>query len=541
LHYIAGVEKDIVVNLQSKGVSICSPLINIFMDMKTIALFALLLISCNSFAQNTIICGKVSSSQKFVVHIYNPINSYHNFAYLDTTPKNSVLVNGKDSIYESIKIDRPEFICIRFENKKKEFINRADILVFPGDSLNLKIDLSIDSSTWITYKGSNKSGQQLFNAINYQPYTKFTSLFTVINKLPYNQSDFVNEVDDCVTKAIKPFETLNIDGKVSNQYLKVMHACFKMLFYQQAIDKLIGDYSQSKRVSKQMKNLIIDKFIASMEKTNVDISGLYNSSFYMNSYYNYLIYKKSNFASARQLFEKDSIYESNGVKYNIDKNLVPMLSISDSQIKQDLWAINILNYIHFAAGSFDYSVIDQYCSIFPDNRWKTLLTKQYNNEIGIANIVYGLQSPIIYIDTTKVINSFNALIKQLPVKEPVFVDCWATWCAPCIGAFAFNSPLDSLLKANKINRLYISIDNSGNKNRWKQSITKYCLGGYHILANPSLIADIKKVIKLSDPAHSPLTIPRYLIVDKNGIVVVNDAISPHDFELLENQIKMVLH
>ena len=66
---------------------------------------------------------------------------------------------------------------------------------------------------------------------------------------------------------------------------------------------------------------------------------------------------------------------------------------------------------------------------------------------------------------------------------------------PCVAAFGYNQQLDTFLINNNNNqRLYISLDGLPNYLKWKQAIDKYATGGYHVLANDTLIKDIKQSI-----------------------------------------------
>jgi thiol-disulfide isomerase/thioredoxin len=506
--------------------------------MRVIILFLVVsIITGKLFAQkNTVICGNVNSAQSFIVSIYSPINGYHNLAFVDTTNRNSALVNGKDSIYKTIKLDAPSFVCIRFENENKDFIHRTDLLLFPGDSVNLHFNLAFDGPDWAAYRGSNAAGQKLFNEINYQPYPKFIPVFDALNRLPGNKHTFVKEIDNCVAENVNKFKALGQTAPISAEFIKTMDVCFKMLFYQQVINKFINKFKQREVINKDERDTILNNLTSRLPGTDPRLFGLYNSPLYLDIYFNYLTYKKYKLNSIAGLYIKDTVYSQNGHQYNIDKNLAPMVYIEDKMMQQDLWALNLLTYLRLAVGAYDDSTINQFCDIFPGNKWEKLLRQQLLNNSGTLNINYQLQSPIKFIDSTKNIKQFDVLLKELPTGKPVFVDCWASWCGPCIGAFSFNKPLDSLLLANKIERLYVSIDNPAAKEKWKSSINKYCLGGYHILANKDLINDIKRICNIPNPEQSPIEIPRYLLINKKGTVVINDAISPHDFDLLKNQI-----
>ena len=88
--------------------------------------------------------------------------------------------------------------------------------------------------------------------------------------------------------------------------------------------------------------------------------------------------------------------------------------------------------------------------------------------------------------------------------------------------------------ANNIGRLYISLDNGQATNSWKQAIEKYTLGGYHILASESLIADLEKICKI-DPKNG-FTIPKYLFLSSEGTIYIDDVPAPEHFEQLKKYV-----
>lgn len=496
----------------------------------TILSFFALQVYCQ---KNTILCGKVTSDKPFIIQIFEPLNGYHNITYIDTLPVNNALINAKDSIYKSIKISSPTFINILFKYSDTEFINRADVLIFPGDSVNMHFNLNIQNLTWIDFKGSNAAGQKLFNEINYEPYPKFIPIFEALNRLPKNSNSFIKEIDNAVAKNANLFNALSNKGLVSMQFAKTMEKCFKMLFYGQVISKFISDYPQREVLNKNKRDSIVEVFTSRLPGTDTLLKGLYNSYLYLTDYFEYITYRKYKLKKTEDFEQTDKEFVSNGKKYTIIKDFALVTYIEDKRIMADQWALELLNYFYIFPANYDESLINQYCSIYPHNKWENILRRKYPTS---KNINYTLQTPINYIDSLKAINSLNDLLKELPKGKPIFVDCWATWCSPCVGAFAYNKKLDSLLLSKNIEKLYISIDNPGNRTRWTSMLQKYCLGGYHIIANDKLINDVKKNCNIPDPEHTPILIPRYLIVNKNGVIVENDAISPHNYKQLEEQI-----
>ena len=498
-----------------------------------LSIFFLISVLNLSAQKKTVICGKVKSDGNFLVQFFEPVNGYHNSFYSDTTIKNSVLINNKDSIYKVVKIDKPSFICVRFETESKVFINRTDVLVFPGDSLNLHFDLSIQNPDWVLYRGSNAVGQKLFNEINYNPGSKFEPFFEILNKLPGNRETLVNEIDNYIIETKNRFVKLKTSGNISNRFIDTIAICFKSIFYTELIDKFINNYKQRNVLNKPERDSILKKIVTSLPANKPELFGLYNYDLYLVAYYDYLTYVKYNLGKIDDILNKNR-FVSNFHEYRVNENLSPITFITDPKMKEDIWAVQLLSLLRFIRGELSKSDIDQYCEIFQNNRWEKYLRKQLSDNQPLTTIKYELQSPIIYIDTLKNITTFNLLLKELPANKPVFVDCWASWCSPCIAAFGYNKQLDSLLLANNISKLYISLDNPNDIKGWKKSIDSHSLGGYHILASKYLIKDIERICNIN-PTDG-FQIPRYLLVNSKSVLSENNLTSPENFELLKKQI-----
>jgi thiol-disulfide isomerase/thioredoxin len=128
------------------------------------------------------------------------------------------------------------------------------------------------------------------------------------------------------------------------------------------------------------------------------------------------------------------------------------------------------------------------------------------------------------------------LIANFPGK-PIFIDCWATWCGPCIGDFQYNEPLKQFLKNNKIEMVYIAYEKTQNTEKWKAFINEYNLIGSHLMANDSIKKDLLRNLGIE---QSDLRIPKYILINKNGQIVLKDALRPSDEEKLLDQIRMTL-
>ena len=123
--------------------------------------------------------------------------------------------------------------------------------------------------------------------------------------------------------------------------------------------------------------------------------------------------------------------------------------------------------------------------------------------------------------------AFKEILKNHKGKTTV-IEVWASWCGDCVKAM----PKVKELQANhpEVAFTFISMDKTSDK--WKAGIEKHELKGDHYMANDQMKGVFGQAIDLD-------WIPRYIILDKTGKIIIYRAIET-DFELLNttlNQLK----
>lgn len=117
--------------------------------------------------------------------------------------------------------------------------------------------------------------------------------------------------------------------------------------------------------------------------------------------------------------------------------------------------------------------------------------------------------------------SFNDILKKYEGKT-IVIDVWASWCKDCIAGMPKVKALQENYK-KKIVYLFISMDK--NPEAWKKGIEKYNVKGEHYLVSDGMKGVFGKSINLD-------WIPRYMIVDKKGKIVLYKAIDAADEKLI---------
>ncbi len=122
--------------------------------------------------------------------------------------------------------------------------------------------------------------------------------------------------------------------------------------------------------------------------------------------------------------------------------------------------------------------------------------------------------------------SFKDILNNQKGKTTV-IEIWASWCGDCVKAM----PKIKELQANNpsVSYVFISVDKTADK--WKEGIEKHQLNGLQYMANDGMKGEFGSAIDLN-------WIPRYIIIDKTGKIVLYNAIET-DFDKINSTLKQL--
>ena len=120
--------------------------------------------------------------------------------------------------------------------------------------------------------------------------------------------------------------------------------------------------------------------------------------------------------------------------------------------------------------------------------------------------------------------AFKDILQKYRGKTLV-IEVWASWCGDCIKTM----PKLKALQANnpEVTYVFISMDKTADK--WKDGIAKHDLQGDHFMANDQMKGVFGKAIDLD-------WIPRYIVIDKTGKIVIYRAIE-NEFDKIDAELK----
>lgn len=125
-------------------------------------------------------------------------------------------------------------------------------------------------------------------------------------------------------------------------------------------------------------------------------------------------------------------------------------------------------------------------------------------------------------------NDAQVAFKDILAKhqgKTIVIECWASWCGDCVKAM----PKVKELQAShpEVDYVFISMDKTAEK--WKAGIEKHQIKGEHYMVNDGMKGVFGTAINLD-------WIPRYIVIDKNGKIVLYRAIET-DFEKIKSTLK----
>jgi len=107
--------------------------------------------------------------------------------------------------------------------------------------------------------------------------------------------------------------------------------------------------------------------------------------------------------------------------------------------------------------------------------------------------------------------------------KTVLVDVWASWCKDCLAGLPKVKKLQSEFKGDVV-YLFLSLDKEVSS--WNKGIKKYDVKGEHYFIKEGWKGALGNSIKLN-------WIPRYMVINKSGNVVLFKAISADDKSLVK--------
>jgi thiol-disulfide isomerase/thioredoxin len=440
---------------------------------------------------------------EYRLKLFEPIDGNYNYTYL---PIQNSIAFSKDTTVQFIGMaTKPGCYIVQYESY------RAILNLFPGDSVAIAIDEKDKPDTY-NISGSNASIHTSYNKHEYQLF--YGEGFDTVLVPSLSDPENIDRINKFIAGKTTYIDSAIQGGLVEKdkaEYFRKVHAISIWGNFQ---DEIANLYGQKGAKGRTLFSTFYEKFSPfDSNLTKAFIGDIYTCK--------YLTDVNRDYTTQVGNLQVDSNFHRLSIKQpSYDYSTLP------ERFQDVLYGHLILDDLLSPYPDFDRSLVyPYYKQKFPNSAYIPIIDSL--EELSKLEAKNKRQPSFI---------NFDGKLKQLHdtyfKDKPVFIDLWATWCVPCIQEFQYKKGLDSFLHKNKVEMLYISMDEPIDSLKWKRVVNRSALGGNHIIAGNQLRADlVKNLFKTNQWA-----IPRYVLLDHEGNVIVSDAKRPSSENSLYNQI-----
>jgi len=459
---------------------------------------------------------------------FNEALSNSNYSHADKSHKQVILTNKtKDTIslfYFDYYSDLISFNVLPASEYKINtdislwlFDNRVKhgtpYLVRPGDSLSVFFGESKDIFL-VPDNDIRKNEVDIFRFINSQFNKSYYEIIFDFKKYKYDYEMFALRKKMFKERVLSSISILKqfIDSKNLGKNIESYSTnIIKLEFYSKTILGLWGVRYFSE-ISKNQKKLFDSTYSALL---NDSLDNTVSPIPYRNVKYSYFV-RHVQFEIGQDPLEK-SEYQKPAA------NTLYKFALNDIHNKAQL---DYFLFLIVKDELLKYPKSSQKCLQTFFNDCKNELYKKYINEMLLTTRkTAASNSGDTFIRADKTETNFSTILNSFK-GQVVYLDIWASWCAPCRSEIPAAAKLREKYKDKQIQFLYISIDN--NFNLWDKAINQE---GLNEFPNSYLLldfenSDFKKKFRVGP-------IPRYLIIDILGNVIISEAPRPSEESLTQ--------
>ncbi|UTA68695.1 TlpA disulfide reductase family protein [Emticicia sp. 21SJ11W-3] len=432
----------------------------------------------------------------------------------------------------SISLEK-EYAILRHQINAVDYF---DYLIKKGDTLELTYVNRLPVlklKNRITKSKDTNIEEYINKEINKEPYITPCKYFD--NTYSYLEKIYSDKTLLASVTGLSVEKTMTRKFEIDNLIKKDLYPASKK--YSQNFTKILDSLYKAEDISEDVYNCFKNKYTTFNKIIDIE-NGLISESELKQ-----IIYSGKKVEVYYDLFHQQLI-ESIVRKYIIPKTkfldlkngvnkdnreiykLIKESNIFSEEDKQALLAKELSNIGHnFPKGEF----INYYNDFSKYSKDSTLISSVKNSFYSYFDTDTNISNSVILSNNINSKVDLNKLLISQKSKI-VYIDFWASWCAPCRKEFRHSLKLRNEFKSSPITFLYISIDKD--KLSWEKASFKEQLDENNFLFVNYENSVFSQLHKLS-------LIPRYMIFDNKGNLIYGNAPPPSDPKIREIFDKML--
>lgn len=395
-----------------------------------------------------------------------------------------------------------------------------EVIISPGDTINIFCEIYPPDhhflkdrlpSPWnfkMYYSGKSKANFAFFDALAYVDgdinidYLKF-------HPLDDSLTTFFKMAGEQYHKRIGFLEKYNAISALTKEGYIYAAAEIRFGYLNKLLSVLLN--GESSLHPKDLYKQYTDSLVAFNRNDTNLFFNTYNYSKYLNSFITF--------------FENNFYYSTPSGDEQLAQSFTSFAAIANHDIKDYMLTNLMETYYNSRNSNFD-SLLVQYHEVCTNILYKSFIDSLYKPERGKLKIT------LEQVFESKMISPENDTfrIKEIFKGKPVVIDCWASWCVPCLKEIPFSKKIENEY-IGKVDFIYLSFDKS--KKAWftKNKQLKFSKNSY--LVEGGFQSDIANYFGI-------VSIPHYLIFDGNGLLITKNPPRPSRKEALEKLLNNIL-
>ena len=388
-----------------------------------------------------------------------------------------------------------------------------EIIVIPNDTITITVNPAKSDhiandyySPWLhefSYEGRNRFIYSLFDSLA-QVGGELIWGEMSFKAADYDLNTFFRNVTDCYNRRLK----FLIDYSVRHNIPSRILAIAKSESYAAYISNLFTPLNVNPKLKKEE---LPAAYLAVLKDARFsDPDNYFSSKLYKNATYALALFN----ATSGTL---NDVYSDGGMimAYEYIKSKYV------SSLRDDLLTHHLARFIGapelYPSFATIFSDFEEICSDKDYLSFISMLYERKKNDTKRGKPLKEVLAAVIFDSSGK-----STTLKNLLHDKPLLIDCWASWCGPCLSEIPTTKKLQKKYQG-KVDFIYLSFDKSLSK--WKGKVKELKLQKGFLLEN-NFKSDFARHFRITG-------IPRYILIGKNGSVIEEYAARPDNKKLLE--------